>query len=73
MWASPRFSGGIFAEILVCKHAAYGPNSSVLRGKFRTPMGVGSPLSRPFRTNGRPVFTQALHTVNFLVRYGAIG
>lgn len=73
MWASPRFSGGIFAEILVCQHAAYGPDSSVLRGEFRVPMGVGSPLSPPFRTNGRPVFTQALYPVNFLVRYGAIG
>ena len=48
MRASPRFSGGIFAEILVCKHAVYGPNSSVLRGEFRAPTGAGSPLSRPF-------------------------
>ena len=48
MLASPRFSGEIFAEILVCQHAAYGPDSSVLRGEFRAPMGVGSPLSRPF-------------------------
>lgn len=48
MWASPRFSGGIFAEILVCKHTMYGPDSSVLRGEFRAPTGVGSPLSQPF-------------------------
>ena len=67
MWASPRFSGGIFAEILVCQHAAYGPDSSVLRdgGRFAAKPAL--------LTNGRPVFTQALPRVNFLVRYGAIG
>lgn len=48
MWASPRFSGGIFAEILVCKHTMYGPDSSVLRGEFRAPTGADSPLSRRF-------------------------
>ena len=73
MLASPRFSGGIFAERLVCQHAAYGPDSSVLRGEFRAPMGGRFAAEPALLTNGRPVFTQALHPVNLLVRYRAIG